>query len=113
MATTHLQGSLPATTQRQTCRMVTMIPSIARSKAHFTGAGKLPTAFPTMAIHHPSTRASRLLLSATAAPVAPSPSAPINVDENAVLDTVIVGAGVSGLTTAMVRSFFLPSYLLP
>ena len=44
-------------------------------------------------------------VTATASPIAPNAAAPTTVDDNAVLDTVIVGAGVSGLTTAMVRKY--------
>lgn len=41
--------------------------------------------------------------SATAAPVTPAPAFAGPIDESAILDTVIVGAGISGLTTALVR----------
>ena len=41
-------------------------------------------------------------ISASSSPAATSPASP--VDEKAVLDSVIVGAGISGLTTALVRA---------
>lgn len=54
------------------------------------------------------------IIAAAAAPTASGVSATGAVDENAVLDTVIVGAGVSGLTTAMVRHLiFLLLTLFP
>jgi hypothetical protein len=46
-------------------------------------------------------RSSPLPAAATAAPAAPA-TASGPIDENAVLDVVIVGAGISGLTTALV-----------
>lgn len=48
--------------------------------------------------------AQRVGLSVTKAIAAPAaPAGQFTVDENAVLDAVIVGAGISGLTTALVR----------
>jgi len=44
------------------------------------------------------------LVAATAAPTAPGPSVSSQIDDGAILDTVIVGAGISGLTTALVSA---------
>ena len=100
---TQLHGSLQCVSQRSAGRTPNIIPSasgnvrrIAGSKASLTGA-KL------MACKKASPKNIQRLIAATAAPAVPGSSATAAVDENAVLDTVIVGAGVSGLTTAMVR----------
>jgi hypothetical protein len=99
---TQLGFQAPGATQRWGARTQSVKASVAGCAPRLTGS---KAALAGVRVR-PSNQAPRAtvqrLVAATAAPIAPDATAPTTVDENAILDTVIVGAGVSGLTTAMV-----------
>lgn len=106
---TQLQMSLQCGTQHRVGRTQNSIPSVNGNVRCLAGSKASLAGTRLMASGKASHRSIHRLVAATAAPAAPGTSAVASVDENAILDTVIVGAGVSGLTTAMVRcNNFLP-----
>lgn len=103
MQGTRLHSSLPCATQAKTVRTQNIKFNLNGNAARL-GSSKAVLAG-TKLIASGQTRRLNIqrVVAATASPTAPGVTASASVDENNVLDTVIVGAGVSGLTTAMVR----------
>jgi hypothetical protein len=104
MQGTQLRSSLSCATQAKTARTQNVM-SILNGNAARLGTSKaVLTGTKLMACGQSRRLNIQRVVAATASPVAPGVSSSASVDENAILDTVIVGAGVSGLTTAMVRT---------
>jgi len=103
MQGTHLHSSLLCATQAKTAPTQNF-KYIFNGNAARLGSSKAVLAG-TKLIATGQTRRLNIqrVVAATASPTAPGVTASASVNENDVLDTVIVGAGVSGLTTAMVR----------
>ena len=103
MQGTQVHRSLPCATQAKgACKH--NVQSVTNGNAARLGSSKAVLAGTKLMACGQSRRLNnQRIVAATAAPSAPGVAVSGAVDENAVLDTVIVGAGVSGLTTAMVR----------
>jgi hypothetical protein len=98
----QLQSSLQCATQAKTARTQN-IKSILNGNAARLGTSKAVLAGTKLMACGQTRRLNiQRVVAATASPAAPDVTVSASVDENAILDTVIVGAGVSGLTTAMV-----------
>ena len=96
-------GSLPSTTQAKLGSKNTVYASINGNALRLKGSKAALVSTRVNATSKPKSLKIQRVVRATASPIAPGASSTTRVDENAVLDTVIVGGGVSGLTTAMVR----------
>ena len=98
----QLQSSVPCATQAKVARTQN-IKSIFNGNAARLGTSKAVLAGTKLMACGQTRRLNiQRVVAATASPAAPDVTVSASVDENAILDTVIVGAGVSGLTTAMV-----------
>lgn len=83
------------------CEVASFTSKIRSNKIHLQRVPALETRSRSMVVGK-VTRSTNVLCSAASATGAPTGTS-ASVDENSVLDAVIVGAGISGLTTALVR----------